>query len=1028
MDYKRIVSSFLLLFCLLQLQAQKIDLSGLILDRETQEKVAYADVVAYLVGDTARNVADVGLTDDNGKYSLALEKGTYNIEVEYLGYKKSTLKVVVTGETAKQTVRTIRLRPDVEQLEGAVVVGKAVAVQTKEDTVEFNANTVKLPEGSAIEALIKKLPGAQISSDGKITVNGKEIKKILVDGKEFFSDDPQVVLKNLPANLVDKVKSYDKKSDEARLTGMDDNDDEAVLDLSVKKGMKHGWLGNVNAGLGGSPLHYDASANLNRFDDDQNMSVIAQGNDINNAGGKGGAGSNGLSTNAGAAITYAKEKEKMKLGGSARYNFTENDIRKKSSTEYFNQNGNTFGRDTSLENKQQHNFNMDYQMEWKPNKLSTFQFRPSFKYSKSYNTSERSNYSFNHKHMQNNQSTSTGDGENESVNTGATLRYVQQFNAKKGRNLSVSARLNYADNDKESNDKSRTFFTFYDDDDSTATGDSTFLLNRHTNSNNNSFSYNLQAAYTEPISTHHLMQVRYVFQQRESDNNTYIYNNVGADRIMDSLLSSKVDNSYIAHEAELNLQGKFTKVKYKLGFNVSPQTSHSVTHLGPNDGRNLKNTPVNYAPNLMFRYSFNKKHTLMLRYRGQSSAPSVENMQEVIDQSDPSNIMLGNPDLKPSFNNNLRLRYSNYLSNTQSNLSFNASFGNTLNAVTNSVSYDEATGYRTSRKENINGNWNASAFATYFTPFGNSPFSASASTQGQLSEDVGYSSSKKQPTPLKSTTQNKSLSQRLNISFSKNDYEVGLNGAITYVDSKNDMNNKVNRQTYDYTVGANANVVLPLGINLGTDITGLFFDGYDDDLTENCVNWNAELSRSFLKNKAANVRVRYVDILQQQKNLKRTSTANQITDTRYNTLGSYFMVYFSYKFNSFGTSAEGGDTPGGMNFAPGGPTGPGGFGGGPKGGGFGGPRGEGGYRGGPDGGPAQWGGQNRRPAFENDSTAGNAPREGGRRKRAKEEYRTEMEAHGVSAGNASAEDNAPKQAAPGTSQGQPGAATEQKQQ
>ncbi|MBQ4035477.1 MAG: carboxypeptidase regulatory-like domain-containing protein, partial [Paludibacteraceae bacterium] len=325
MKSTKLFTTLFLLLLTFAASAQKVTIRGSVLDRDNQEAVAYADVVAYLADDTTGKTADVGITDEKGAFTLELGSGTYRVEVEYLGYKKSTQKLTVTGETATQNMRTIRLRPDAEMLEGAVVVAKAIAVQTKADTVEYNAAAVKVPEGSNVEALLKKLPGAQISSDGKITVNGKEIKKILVNGKEFFSDDPQIALKNLPANIVEKIKSYDKQSDEARLTGMDDNDEEGVLDLKIKKGMMQGWMGTVKGGAGstitqdieGDRIRYDASVLLNRFDENQQISLIGQGNNINQQGyserGGGPKGSgNGINSTAMTGLNYVKDKNKIK--------------------------------------------------------------------------------------------------------------------------------------------------------------------------------------------------------------------------------------------------------------------------------------------------------------------------------------------------------------------------------------------------------------------------------------------------------------------------------------------------------------------------------------------------------------------------------------------------------------------------------------------------------------------------------------------------------------------------------------------
>lgn len=1003
MKTTKLFSLLVLLLLSIPAFAQKVTIKGTILDRDNQEAIAYADVVAYLESDTTGTTADVGITDDKGHFTLELPSGAYRVEVEYLGYKKSVQKLAVTGETDTQTMKTIRLRSDAEMLEGAVVVAKAIAVQTKADTVEYSASAVKVPEGSNVEALLKKLPGAQISSDGKITVNGKEIKKILVNGKEFFSDDPQIALKNLPANIVDKIKSYDKQSDEARLTGMDDNDEEGVLDLKIKKGMMQGWMGNVKGGLGasvatdkdfeGNRMRYDGSFLLNRFDDDQQLSLLGQGNNINQQGysERGGAprgSGNGINSTAMTGLNYVKDKGNLKYGGNAQYGFSKTDSKKRTLTDYKKQDL----KDSVIttEHRKRHNFGLDFQTEWKPNTLSTFQFRPNASFSKTDMTKEKEAWTYN---RSSNSRTNTGtDTENENLNLGGNFRYVQQFSAKKGRNLSVSARVNYS--------KSHTT---KEDNSVFGTAEGPKQLPRNTYDNGHNESYNASAAFTEPISSHHLMQLRYTFQYRNAHQTDYAYDDTDSvEAIIDSI-SSDVKNYYTAHETEINLQGKYTKLKYKVGFNWAPQLSASNDEFRLYRDQKAKVGGDwqldNFAPNLMLRYQFSKKHSIMFRYRGQAAAPNIEYLQEYIDISDPLDISMGNEDLKPTYTNRVFLRYNNYFSEMQSNLSANASFNNTMNEISNEIRFDstEIGTRKITQKKNINGfgSWNSSAFITYNTPIPNSPVSLQASTRGSLSEKVGLAYDREKNKSEENKTLTRGYTQDIKGTYSKDDYEFsiftsyGLSRRLEY-DLARKSWEKLANPYEDFSIGGNMSVALPWKLNLGSDFTYTNLKGYKG-LTSDERNkhvWNAEISRSLFKNNAGNVRLRWVDIL----NDTRTTSVNEtgvstVESTELWTLGSYFMVYFSYKFNSFGTSAQDDDKEGNgkFDFAPGGPQQRGGFGGGQ---GYGGPRGEGGR---PRG---EWNGERRRPDFEADTTAGNAPREGYKRGERRNRSNGEVNAEG----------------------------------
>ena len=951
--------------------AQTVKVTGRVTDRETQAAIEFADVAIF---DTAHKVVEGAYTDEKGNFEVDIPKGNYRVEVEYLGYKKASRKLTVIGDKPAMQMGAIRLKPDVEMLEVTVVEARAVAVQTKGDTTEYNAQSFKVNEGATIEALVKKLPGAQISNDGKITVNGKEIKKILVDGKEFFSDDPTVALKNLPANMVEKVSAYERQSDAQRLTGMDDDEGEAVLDLSVKKGMKKGWMGNAQAGIGGTPFHFDVNAMANRIDDDQMITLIGNGNDINNqafgerGGGPGMVGSSGkgINTSATVGVNYAKDKDDLKYGGNTRYGYTDNDARKVGATEFFQENGSTFERDTSSDRRKRHDVGLDLQTNWKPSKNASLIVKPNVRYSRTSLNQNKRSHALNTDTLETNNSHQNSETEGDNLGAGGTVRYVQKL-GKTGRSLSLDGNANYDYSQTDAHSNSTTFFQFYDED-GNADGDSTLSLRRKSDDGNSSMTYQVGASYVEPISTHHKVQARYTFKQRNTRSHSYTYNEDEPEAGYIDSISSKTKNSYYTHQMELSLQGKYDKMRYKVGFNLSPQTSHSTTTVGPNAGRDLSQTVWNYSPDLMARYAWDKKHSLMIRYRGQSSAPSVENLQAVIDQSDPLNIQYGNPDLKPSYNNNLRARYNNYISSLAANLNVNASFTNTLNAITNVVTYDEKTGARSRQKVNVNGNWNAQANASYYMPIGNSPLSVSLDTRGSMGEDVGYSSNRKS-TARKSTTKNTGLSQRAGLTFTKGDYEIGIDGQVKYVNARNNLNSNINQETYDYGLGANATVALPWKLNLGTDISYNFYNGYAQGLKDDEVLWNAELSRTFLKNNAATLRLKVVDILQQKSNLTRTTSASSIKDATYNTLGNYFMVYFAYRFNSFGKGLKEQEVNEKFDFGPGGPRGGGrgGFGGGRDGG----PRGDfGGEWRGRQGGFDGNGDRLRRPRFDEENSNG----------------------------------------------------------
>ena len=335
----------LTLLCTFSIFAQNkvITVSGRVIESDSQEPAAQATVQLLSLPDSAYAA---GIASSNkGWFTLPKVKaGKYILKVSYIGFRTKFVPVQLSNNVTEKKMGNISLDPDAVMLGEAVITAEAPPVTVKADTTEYSAAAYPVPEGSMLEDLVKKIPGAEVSDEGKITINGKEIKKIMVDGKEFFSDDPKVSMKNLPANMIEKVKAYDKKSDMARITGIDDGDEEPVLDLTVKKGMKKGWIGNLIAGYG-SQDRYEGGVMISRFKDDASLSIIGSANNTNNKGfsefgdagqglGGGNAGS-GITTAQSLGINFAKDTKKLQVGGNVQYGHSNNDARRKSSSETF---------------------------------------------------------------------------------------------------------------------------------------------------------------------------------------------------------------------------------------------------------------------------------------------------------------------------------------------------------------------------------------------------------------------------------------------------------------------------------------------------------------------------------------------------------------------------------------------------------------------------------------------------------------------------------------------------------------------
>ena len=894
------ISFFLLLICSFA-QNKRIVVSGNVLDSDTKEPIGQATIQLLSLPDSVFFSGVV--SQKNGHFVLSVTKtGKYVLKVSFVGYQTVFKPLQLSSSKPAVSTGQILLAPDAIMLEEAVIVAEAPQVVIVQDTTVYNASAYRVPEGAMLEDLVKKLPGAEVDSDGKITINGKEVKKIMVDGKEFFTDDPKLAMKNLPVDMVDKVKAYDKKSDLARITGIDDGEEEAVLDLTVKKGMKQGWFGNFVGGYG-SKERYDGNVMLNRFTDEQQFSILGSANNTNNqsfsefadAGqGLGGNAGNGINTTQSAGLNFAKNTSKLEVGGDVQYGHSDRDARSRSSMETYLKDGSSYNNSLSNSNRKRDDVSANFRLEWRPDSMTNIIFRPTVSYSKTYSNSDGVSATLDSQMDSVNHKISDSYGNNQGLSLRGNLQINRKLGHKPGRNLTLSVNYNYSDNSSDRWSYSET--QFYKN-------DSLSILDRFNDGDNYSNSYKLQLSYTEPIFTNRFLQFSYSYQYKRSHSQKYVYNTdeenyYPVENRLDSL-SNESRNNYSTQQVRVSLRTVREKYMYNVGLSLEPQKSETVTLLGPNAKGPLSQTVVNFSPNIDFRYRFSKQEQLRMMYRGRSAAPNVEDLQVVKDVTNPMNLIYGNPSLKPSYDNRFMLFYNKYMPEKQQGMMLNVSFNNTLNSVTNKVAYNEETGAKVTNLVNVNGNWNTNAYFSFNTPFKNRKFTVNTYTNASYSNMVGYSSVG-QSDAEKSTTRNLNLYERLTGNFRSDVFEFGLTGSIRYGFSHNSIQAMNNQETFDYEISANTNINLPWDVYLSSDVNYSIKSGYGEGFDKNVVLWNAQISKNFLRRKQATLRFKIYDILHQQNSLVRTVTSNYTQDSEYNTLNSYFMFHFVYRLNTFG--------------------------------------------------------------------------------------------------------------------------------
>ena len=745
---KRSILSMLLMLVAIASLAQERLISGKITDRDTKDPVEQVTIQLLKTDSTYVSGA---ISNERGLFHVnAPANGKYLLKITSVGYKP-TVKRIQISEDKNLAMGNVVIGADAIMLKGAVVTAMAQKVSLKEDTFVYNSAAYRTPEGSVVEELVKRLPGAEVSDDGTIKINGKEVKKILVDGKEFMTGDTKTALKNLPTSIIDKIKAYDEKSDLSKVTGIDDGEEQTVLDFGVKKGMNKGVISNIDLGVG-NKNRYNMRGMGGYFANNNRFMLFANANNTSDRGFGGGpgrgfwGGANGLNASKMIGANYNYElKDKFKFNTSLRWNHSDGDVWSSRSSENFMGTSSSFSNSLSQSYSRSNSWNGNIRLEWMPDSMTNILFRPSISWSSSDGLSGSQSASYNKdpytittkdplseegieemekaEAMVNSQLTN-GITYSDNNNINGMLQINRKL-GNKGRNITFRVDAKYTDNDSKSISLNNAKLYLVQ----TAEGkDSTYQTNRYNLTPSKNYSYAGQLTYSEPLWKATFLQFSYKFtySYSKSDRSTYDFSKYAMSgdheyRGWDSYLNPfaghlndyRDDNlsrfsEYRNYNHDIQVMMRFIRQKYNLNFGVmvQPQQSKYIQDYQGVHVDTVRNV-VNVSPTLDFRYRFSKMSNLRINYRGTTSQPSISQLLDITDNSDPLNISMGNPGLKPSFTQNFRLFYNNFVQNHNKGIMTFVNFSTTNNSISNKVTYDETTGGRITRPENINGNWNA---------------------------------------------------------------------------------------------------------------------------------------------------------------------------------------------------------------------------------------------------------------------------------------------------------------------------------
>ncbi|HET6225151.1 MAG TPA: outer membrane beta-barrel protein [Bacteroidia bacterium] len=934
---KKYIFAFTLSIIFSSIFAQNAIITGILKDSKDNSPLIGASAMLLRTNDSSLYKGNT--TDLDGVFFInEIIKGTYIFKVTYLGYTDYFQQINVTTDTLN--LRTIRLLPSSQQLKDVVVSTTAPTAVQKGDTTQYNANSYKTNPDANAEDLVTKMAGIS-SENGTVKAHGEDVKKVLVDGKPFFGDDVNAVLKNLPADVIDKIQVFDQLSEQSQFTGVNDGNTTKTINIVTKPGMKNGTFGRVMGAYGYKDV-YKLGGNINFFNGNQRISIVGLSNNINEqnfsaedltgvassssnqrGGNRGGGGQvgpggggggnannflvndkNGISTTHSLGINYTdKWGKNIDVSGSYFFNNGINKTIQSVHRDYVlaSDSGQVYDENsTAKTNNMNHRFNL--RMEWKIDSNNSVLFVPKLSVQENNSNSFLNGTTMTGLRLQSNTS-NTNRSQTSAYNFSDDLMFRHRFN-KKGRTFSATLSTGMNASDNQNNLYASNAYYVKD----LAV---TNTLDQQSNTNKDGKTIGGNFIYTEPIGEKSIVTVNYTntFQFNNSDKKTYNY--IVADErysSLDTALSNQFDNDYVTHKGGVGYRYNTKKIQLMGSVNYQRSILNS-DQVYPYQFKLTKQFE-NILPSAMLRYSFNTKSNIRIFYRTQTNAPSISQLQNVLNNSNPLQLSIGNPNLKQSYDNSLFIRYSltstekssafflmlsgNYTKDYITNSTFIASKDTILNGV------PLLTGTQLTSPVNLNGYSNIRGFVSYGFPVKQIKSIVNLTAGGTLTETPGLVNNRLNH----SNSQNYSLTFSINSNVSKNvDFTISSNSS--YTNTLNSLNAQLNSSYFNQNSRIKMNLILVNSIVLNTELNHQYYEGLTAGYNPSFLLWNAGLAYKFLKNKQAELRFSVFDILGQNQSVSRNITEVYIEDTQSNLLQRYFMLTFTYNIKVFKVKSEG---------------------------------------------------------------------------------------------------------------------------
>lgn len=892
--------------------------TGKIINAKDKTPVDYASVAIKRLSDSV-NVGSTS-TSATGSFTVnGLAPGKYRLYVVYLGLKSINKDFELSSAKPGLNFGTLSMEDNGITLTGVEIKGEVPPVVVKKDTLEFNASTIKVKENAVVEDLLKKLPGVDVAKDGSITAQGERIARVRVDGKDFMGNDPLLATRNLPADMVDKIQIIDDLSDQSKFSGVDDGNREKILNITTKKDRKKGYFGNSTLGYG-TDDRYEANLNINKFNNNQQFSLIGQFNNINKqnfgggvgGGGGGGGGRGGFSgggngvqpgittTNAGGFNFADVYDDQTTINGSYFFNKTSLFNTNNSFTQNLLGNTSSTNKNDLVSTSDRSNHRLNFIIDTKLDSNTSIRVQPSISYGENtgnnLSTYNRSLLTTNTIGTQNFETNSN------SPSIGNSILVRKKFK-RRGRTLSLNINTNINENDSDNINYILDRTTF-------GTRVTEKLTNQLNDNNSSTVSNTTRLVYTEPLSK--TLNVEFNFQNGfvidKIERGVFNFNNSNQQfDIKDQVYSNEFENTTLTNSAGFSFSK--TEKKYNWNLGLAALTTDRK-NLNLTNGQVLNQNFINLTPQAQFRYNFSTTKRLNIRYNGRTQQPSINQIQPIPDNTNTQSIILGNPDLKPAFVNSLFLFYNNFDFASYRSLFVGAFINHSINAIaasqglitnTSDVNYGKiATNF-----VNVNGNFTANVFGTLSQPIikGNK-LNLQIEARGLINKNTNFTSG------LENITNDYELRNgyKLVSNFDKLDLIAGFSGTV----NRSIFSATPAGNTQYYTIAPNIDIsyVFPGNIRLQADVTYNKVTGRGVGFDTEFTLVNSFISRQFFKNRGT-FKLAAFDLFNQNTGVNRTSGNNTITDINFNVLKRYYMFSFTYSLNRVGGTSMPGASQGG---------------------------------------------------------------------------------------------------------------------